>query len=117
MIWEMQKRAEDTMDKMPGLGDMAGMLKQLSELQGELEKAQKELAKSTVSAEAGNGAVKITVTGDQRVTELEISPELIAAADPKRISGLLQDAMNKALNDSRQMAKERLGPLSAGLNL
>ncbi|MGH2581885.1 MAG: YbaB/EbfC family nucleoid-associated protein [Anaerolineales bacterium] len=105
------------MDKLPGLGDMAGMLNQLRELQGELEKAQKELAKSTVSAESGDGVVRVTVTGDQRVTELEISPALVAGGDAKRISTLLQEAINKALNDSRQMAKDRLGPLSSGLNL
>jgi hypothetical protein len=104
------------MDKMPGLGDMAGMLKQLRELQGELERAQKELTKTSVSAEAGDGAVKVTITGDQRVTGLEISPDLVAG-DAKRLSNLVQEAMNKALNDSRQMAKDRLGPLSAGLNL
>lgn len=102
---------------MSGLGDMGGMLKQLRELQGELAKAQKELAKETVTAEAGKGAVRVTITGDQRVTALEIDPVLIAANDAKKLTQLLQEAFNNALNDSREMAKKRLGPLSGGLNL
>jgi DNA-binding YbaB/EbfC family protein len=102
------------MDKMPGLGDMGGMLKQLKQMQGELVKAQKELAKETVTAEAGKGAVKVTVTGDQRVTAVEIDPAV--AGDARKLSQLVQEAMNQALEDSREMAKKRLGPLSSGLN-
>ncbi|QYK50921.1 MAG: YbaB/EbfC family nucleoid-associated protein [Anaerolineales bacterium] len=101
------------MDKLPGLGDMGGMLKQLRQLQGDLVKAQKELAKETVTAEVADGAIKIVITGDQRLTSLEISPE--AAADPK-LAELLTEGFNDALEASRQMAKDRLGPLSQGLN-
>lgn len=105
------------MDKLPGLGDMGGMLKQLRQMQGELVKAQKELAKETVTAEAGKGAIKVTVTGDQRVTDLQIDPELMNASDMRKLSQLLQEAINKALDESRELAKNRLGPLSQGLNL
>lgn len=105
------------MDKMPGLGDMAGMLKQLRQMQGELVKAQKELAKETVSGEAGKGAVRVTVTGDQRVTDLHIERALMASGDADKLSQLLQEAMNSALNESRELAKKRLGPLTGGLGL
>jgi len=103
------------MDKLPGLGDMGGVLKQLRQMQEELVKAQKELAKETVTAEAGKGAVKVTVTGDQRVTDLQIDPAL--ASDTRKLGQLVQEAMNKALDESRELAKKRLGPLSQGLNL
>ncbi|MCW5877049.1 MAG: YbaB/EbfC family nucleoid-associated protein [Anaerolineales bacterium] len=103
------------MDKLPGMGDMAGMLKQLRQMQGELAKAQKELARETVTAEAGRGAVQVTVTGDQRVTDLQIDPELLASGDAGQLSQLLQEAFNKALDESREMAKKRLGPLASGL--
>ncbi len=104
------------MDKLPGLGDMGGMLKQLRQMQEELVKAQKELAKETVSAEAGKGAVKVTVTGDQRVTDLQIDSEAMNG-DARKLAQFLQEAMNKALDESRELAKKRLGPLSQGLNL
>lgn len=103
------------MDKLPGLGDMAGMLKQLRQVQAELLKTQKELARETVTAETGKGAVKVTVTGDQRVKDLVIDPSL--AQDSERLVNLLQEALNMALDESRELAKKRLGPLSQGLNL
>ncbi len=105
------------MDKLPGLGDMGGVLKQLRQMQRELVKAQKELAKETVTVEAGKGAVKVTVTGDQRVTDLQIDAGLVSAGDKHKLTQLLQEAMNKALDESRELAKKRLGPLSQGLNL
>lgn len=104
------------MDKKPGLGDMAGMLKQLRQMQGELAKAQKELANETVTAEAGKGRVKVTVSGDQRVTELSIDPTLLAAGDVRQLSLLLQEAFNQALDESRELAKKRLGPLASSLS-
>jgi DNA-binding YbaB/EbfC family protein len=103
------------MDKKPGLGDMVGMLKQLRQMQGELAKAQKELAKETVTAEAGKGSVKVSVSGDQRVTELHIDPALLTAGDVRQLSALLQEAFNQALDESRELAKKRLGPLASGL--
>jgi len=97
--------------------NMGGMLKQLRQMQKDLLKAQKELAKETVAAEAGNGSVRVIITGDQRLTEMEIDPELLANPDAKKISKLAMEAVNKALEDSRNLAQERLGPLSSGLNI
>jgi len=97
--------------------NMGGMLKQLRQMQKDLVKAQKELAKETVTAEAGKGAIRVTITGDQRVTEMEIDPEIMANSDAKKFSKLAMEAVNKALEDSRNMAQERLGPLSSGLNI
>jgi DNA-binding YbaB/EbfC family protein len=97
--------------------NMVGMLKQLREMQKDLAKAQKDLAKETVSAEAGNGAVSVTITGDQKITHLVIDADLLASNDAKKISSLTMEAINKALEDSRTMAQDRLGPLANGISL
>lgn len=100
-------------DKGP---NMMGMLKQLRGMQKDLEAAQKELEKATVTAEAGGGAVRVTVSGDQKVNELEIDAALLESGDAQKLSRLVQEALNKALEESRQMAKEKLSPLSSGLS-
>jgi len=96
--------------------NMGGMLKQLRQMQKDLVKAQKELAKESVNAEAENGDIRVTISGDQRLTDLHISPEYLAAADAKKLTAALQKAFNQALEESRELAKDRLGPLSNGLN-
>ena len=43
-----------------------GMMQQLQKLQKQMEDAQAQLALETVTATAGGGAIKVTMTGDQK---------------------------------------------------
>jgi DNA-binding YbaB/EbfC family protein len=97
-----------------GVGNM-GMMQQLQKLQEQIQMTQAQLAEETVSASAGGGAVTATVTGDQRVTSIVIDPELIKDGDVDMILDLVLTAVNAALEKSREMAAERLGPLAGGL--
>jgi DNA-binding YbaB/EbfC family protein len=101
--------------KAPKLPKQAGMMGQLQKLQEQLEQAQAQLAEETVSGSAGGGAVKVTVTGDQRCKGIEIDPELLKDADVEMLQDLLLAAFNNAIDASRNLASERLGPLAGGL--
>ena len=96
-------------------GPKGGMMGQIQKLQEQLEMAQAQLAEETVTASAGGGAVKVTVTGDQRCHAVEIDPELLKDGDVEMMQDLLLTAFNSALDKSREMAAERLGPLAGGL--
>jgi hypothetical protein len=97
-----------------GQGQM-GMMQQLQKLQEQIQKTQAELAEETVTATVGGGAVKITVTGDQHCQGIEIDPALLQDADVEMLQDLLLAAFNTALDQSRELASERLGPLAGGL--
>jgi len=101
--------------KAPKMQNPMGMMGQLQKLQEQLQEAQARLAEETVSASAGGGAVKITVTGDQRCQAVEIDPEVLKDADVEMLQDLLLTAFNSALDKSRELAAERLGPLAGGL--
>ena len=88
---------------------------QLQKLQEQLAAAQASLAEETVTASSGGGAVKVTVTGDQRCRGVEIDPELLKDADVEMLQDLILTALNSALDKSRDLASERLGPLASGL--
>lgn len=94
-----------------------GMLKQLQQMQEQMLQAQEELKNETVTASAGGGVIKITITGDQRVTAVEIDPALLKDADAAMLQDLMLTAMNTALEESRKLALERLGPLSGGMGM
>jgi DNA-binding YbaB/EbfC family protein len=89
-----------------------GMLEQLHSLQQQLVSAQLELDGETVTGTAGEGAVQVTLTGDQRCTQVLVSPKLLKEADPNQLSGLLATAFNHALEASRAMMEDRLSPFS-----
>ena len=98
----------------PAMGS-TGMMQQLQKLQQQMEETQAKLAEETVTASAGGGAVSITVTGDQRCTAVKIDPDVLKEGDVDILQDLILAAFNSALEKSRQLAAERLGPLSSGL--
>jgi DNA-binding YbaB/EbfC family protein len=93
----------------------SGMMQQLQRLQEQLQTAQTQLADETVTATAGGGAVKVTITGDQRCQAVEIDSELLKDGDVEMLQDLVMTALNNALDKSRELASQRLGPLAGGL--
>lgn len=93
----------------------ANMMQQIQKLQQQIEETQAQLAEEIVTATVGGGAVKITVTGDQRCQSVEIDAALLEEADVEMLQDLLLTAINSGLDQSREMAAERLGPLAGGL--
>jgi DNA-binding YbaB/EbfC family protein len=96
-------------------GGQGGMMQQLQRMQQQLAEAQQRLAEETVTASAGGGAIKITMTGDQKCQAIEIDPELLKEADAEMLQDLVLSAINLALEQSRELAAQRLGPLAGGL--
>ncbi len=90
-------------------------MQQLQRLQEQLAQAQAQLAEEIVTATVGGGAIKVTMTGDQKCRSVEISPDLLKDADTEMLQDLVLSAVNMALEQSRQLASERLGPLTGGL--
>lgn len=101
--------------RMPGGGSPMGMMQQIQQLQQQVLEAQNRLADEHITATAGGGVVKVTVTGDQRCVGVEIAPEVLAEGDVEMLQDLVLTAMNAALEASRKLAEERLGPLASGL--
>ena len=99
-----------------GGGQQSGMMNQLKRLQEQMEAAQAQLAVETTTASVGGGAVKVTMTGDQHCKAVEIDPELLKDADAEMLQDLILSAVNMALDQSRKLQEERMGPLSGGLS-
>ena len=99
-----------------GMGGNAGMMSQIRKLQEQMEAAQAQLAVETVTASVGGGAVKVTMTGAQVCQGIEIDPEMLKDADAEMLQDLILSGVNLALDQSRQMAEEKMGPLSGGLS-
>jgi DNA-binding YbaB/EbfC family protein len=96
-------------------GGQMGMMQQLQKLQEQLAQTQEQLAQETVDYSAGGGALKVVMTGDQKCQSVTIDPELLKDADVEMLQDLVLTAINGALDASRALASERLGPLAGGL--
>ena len=98
-----------------GGGAGGGMMAQIKRLQEQMETAQAQLAEETVTSSAGGGAVKVTMTGDQHCKEVFIDPDLLKDADAEMLQDLVLSAVNLALDDSRKLADQKMGPLAGGI--
>jgi len=92
-------------------------LKQAQELKARLDKAQKELSNTVVEADSGKGAVKVTITGQQKILSVKISPKVIDPSNPEQLEGLVLKAVNEAIDKSQKVAAKQLRGLAGGLKI
>lgn len=105
------------MGRGPMQGGMGGgMMSQIKKLQEQMAETQAQLEVETVTATVGGGAVKVTMTGAQVCKSIEIDPDLLKDADADMLQDLILSGVNLALDQSRKMAEERMGPLAGGLS-
>ncbi len=98
---------------MKGLGNM---MKQAQEMQANMKKAQEELAEMKVVGQSGGGLVSITVTCRHDVKRVQIDPQLVSD-DIEVLEDLIAAAMNDALQKVETASQQKMGGLTAGLNI
>ena len=101
-------------NKMPSAGGNP-MMAQLQKLQAQMASAQEQLAMETVTATAGGGAIKVTMTGDQKCKSIEIDPDFLKDSDAEMLNDMVLTAVNLALDKSRELQEKMMGPLAGGL--
>ena len=109
-----KSRQQRTKNSIGGMGGL-GMMQKVQQLQQQMEAAQEALAEETVTVTAGGGVVTMVATGDQKIKSITIAPEILEDGDIEMIQDLILTAVNSALDQSRELAAERLGPLAGGL--
>jgi DNA-binding YbaB/EbfC family protein len=98
-------------------GGGGGMLQQLQKLQEDMAKTQEALGDETVTVTAGGGAITVTISGHQKIQSITIEPEVVDPDDVEMLQDLVMAAVNEAIDKSQQLAADRLGALTGGLNV
>ncbi|RST98804.1 YbaB/EbfC family nucleoid-associated protein [Vagococcus vulneris] len=82
---------------MRGMGNMQGMMKQMQKMQKEMETTKADFDLKEFKGQAGNGLVEVTMTGDKRVKDIVIKPEVVDPDDVEMIQDLVLAATNDVL--------------------
>jgi nucleoid-associated protein EbfC len=93
-------------------GDFMG---KLQEAQQKMQEAKDKLADMTVEGEAGDGAVKVVVTGAREVKSIHISNELLAADKKEELEDLLIIALNRAMESAGKLHEEQMKDVAGGM--
>ena len=102
--------------RAPGGGGGA-MLQQLQKLQEEMVRTQEALDDETVTVTAGGGAITVVISGHQKIQSITIEPEVVDPDDVEMLQDLVTAAVNEAIDKSQQLAADRLGALTGGLDI
>ncbi len=105
--------------------NMMNMMKQAQNIQKRLVEAQEELSKTDVSAESGNGSVKVICDGKGVFKSIKLSAEAINSENPSSVSqddiemleDLIASAMNNATTKSKSIMESKMKSITGGVNI
>ena len=102
-------------DPMSQANDMNDLLAQAARVQAELQKAQEEILAAHVEGTAGNGLVKVVMTGGAELVDLQIDKSVVYPEDVDTLQDLVIGAFKEAHAAAGKLAQEKIGPLSQGM--
>jgi DNA-binding YbaB/EbfC family protein len=80
-----------------------------------VKKIQKELQNQVITVEAGDGAVKVEISGDQKLKKVHIDPEYVDLDDIGQLERWVEDAVKQAIQESQKIAAEKMQPMMGAL--
>ena len=97
--------------------NLAGLMKQASQMQAKMQEMQERLEAMELEGEAGGGMVAVVLSGRGELKRVRIDPKL---ADPQDL-GMLEDLLVAAHADAKRkieaVAQEEMGRATGGLEL
>ena len=88
--------------------NMGDIMKQAQQMRGEMERMQAEMAKKTVTADAGGGMVQATVNGKLELVKLTIDKTRVDVNDTEMLEDVIIAAVNAAQARAGQMMQAEM---------
>ena len=81
----------------------------------QVKKLQKELQKQVITVEQGDGAVRVEITGEQKIKKIHIDPDSVDLQDIRELERWIEDAVKDAIAQSQKLAAEKMQPFMGAL--
>src|SRR5258705_11439136 len=99
------------------MSSIGKLMKQAAKMQQQVEQIQNDLAKRTVEATSGGGAVKVVAKCDGTVASIKIDPQALNAADAQLVEDMILTATNQALTQAKEISTTEMGKVTAGFSI
>lgn len=76
-----------------------------------VKKMQKELQKQIITVSAGDEAVTVEITGEQKIKRIHIDPERVDLDDIRQTEKYVEEAVKQAIAESQKVAAEKMQPM------
>jgi DNA-binding YbaB/EbfC family protein len=97
--------------------NLAGLMKQASQMQSKMEEMQAKLETTELTGEAGAGLVKITLNGKGDLKRVKIDPKVIDPSDPETVEDLIQAAHRDAKSKIDTFQAQEMQKVTGGMQL
>jgi DNA-binding YbaB/EbfC family protein len=103
------------LDALKNLGNLPALMAKAREMQEKLKSMQDELARKTVTADAGGGMVEATVNGKLELVKLRIDRSRVDPNDTEMVEDLTVAAVRAAQAKAADMARQEMEKVTGGL--
>ena len=105
-------------DGLKNLGNLRDLMGKAQEMQQQMQKMQEEMARKTVTADAGGGAVNATCNGRLELVRIKIEKDRLAdPSDTEMLEDLIVAAVHAAQNKAAEMAQSEMQRAASEMGL
>ena len=97
--------------------NLAGRMKQASQMQSKMQEMQATLEATEVAGEAGAGLVRVTLNGKGDLRGIKIDPKLVDPADTEMLEDLIVAAHRDARGKVEAMMASEMQKVTGGMQL
>ena len=98
-------------------GNMGNMMKQVQQMQKNMEIKQSELEVKEYEATAGGGAIKVIVNGKKEIVSIDLKEEIVDPDDIEMLQDLIMVAINDALKAADKEMGDTMGAMTSGMKI
>ncbi|MAE70518.1 MAG: YbaB/EbfC family nucleoid-associated protein [Gemmatimonadetes bacterium] len=102
---------------MRGMPNMGKLMKQAQQMQTKMAEIQEDMKKMRCEGQAGGGAIKAVLNGNNEVLEITISPEVVDPEDVEMLQDLVLAAIRGARQQSDAQQQEAMKQVTGGMGL
>jgi DNA-binding YbaB/EbfC family protein len=99
------------------MSSIGKLMKQAARMQQQMETVQSDLARRTVEASSGGGAVKVVAKCDGSLASIKIDPQALNPSDAQVVEDMILTATNQALAQAREISNAEMGKVTSGFNI
>ncbi len=100
-----------------GAANMNQMIRQAQKMQEQMQELQEELDARVYDISAGGGMVKLKISGQKVISDLEISEEIVDPDDVETLADIITAAVNQAIKQVDDTNAAEMQKITGGLGL
>ena len=98
-------------------GEMAGLLKNLGNIQANMKKMKEEMDAATITGKDPSEKVVVEISGTLQARAVHIDPSMLTQENAPHLEAACNLAIQNAMDQFKVLAKQKVSEATGGMNL